>query len=49
MFAKKIMQSAFGKNFFSAKMHFPRLEIRRDNIGDKADWRMLERGKVKSC
>lgn len=43
------MSSAFDKHFPKPKMHFPGLEIGRNNTGDKADWTVLERTKVKEC
>lgn len=43
------MSSAFDKYFPKPKMRFPGLEIGRNNIGDKAEGRVLERAKVKEC
>lgn len=43
------MPSAFDKYFPKLKIYFPGLEIGRNNIRDKADLRILERGKVKEC
>lgn len=43
------MPSTFDKYFQKPKMYFPGLEIGRYNMGDKADWKILERENAKEC
>jgi len=50
---EKIIPSAFDKYFPRPKIYskicFLTLEIGKNNIGDREDWRISERRKLKEC